>query len=340
VLPSWHRAWGKPLFTASIRATPSDFVVDEVLGIDFTGEGEHDYLKIRKTGANTHWVAERLARHAGARHVDVGYSGRKDRHAVSTQWFSVAARGTVDWTSYEDEGVEILDVCRHSRKLRRGTHRGNRFRIAMRPANLDASPREIDARFRQLASGGVPNYFGAQRFGRAAANLDLARRVFAGHRLNRNRQNLAVSAARSFLFNEILSARVAGHTWNRVLSGEIANLDGSGSVFRVDAADATIERRCAEMDIHPTGALYGTGDDGPGGAVAAIEVEAVSPHGDITEGLERRNVEASRRPLRLRIGDLDWQLEDDAFWLEFSLPKGGFATSVLREVASVVDRSG
>ena len=248
MLPNWHRASGEPLFTASIRAAPSDFVVDEVLGIEFSGGGEHDYLKIRKTGANTHWVAERLARHAGARNVDVGYSGRKDRHAVSTQWFSVAGRGTVDWASYGDDGVEILEVCRHSRKLRRGTHRGNRFRIALRSPGLDAAPREIDARLRQLASGGVPNYFGTQRFGRAAANLDLARRAFAGQRLSRNRQNLAVSAARSFLFNEILSARVAGQTWNKVLSGEVANLDGSGSVFRVDEPDATIERRCNEMD--------------------------------------------------------------------------------------------
>ena len=108
MLPDWHRALGEPLFSASIRESPSDFVVDEVLDVEFSGDGEHDYLKVRKTAANTHWVAERLARHAGARIVDVGYSGRKDRHAVSTQWFSVAARGAVDWTSYCDDGVEIL----------------------------------------------------------------------------------------------------------------------------------------------------------------------------------------------------------------------------------------
>jgi tRNA pseudouridine13 synthase len=332
VLPDWHHAWGEPLFPASIRRTPSDFLVDEQLEIEFSGDGEHDFLHIRKTSCNTGWVAGRLARHAGVRDADVGYSGRKDRHAVTTQWFSVPARDA-DWSSFAEDGVEILDVQRHRRKLRTGTHRSNRFRIALRSTGLSPHRSFIDERLQHIADGGVPNYFGPQRFGHDGGNLDLARHVFEGKRLSRNRRNIAVSAARSFLFNEILSSRVAAGSWNRILPGELANLDGSGSVFRVGDIDSDLERRCAEMDIHPSGVLFGTGDDGPGGAVAAIEYEAVSPHDELTGGLERLRVEASRRALRVRISDLDWQLEDDALWLEFTLPKGAFATSVLREIA-------
>jgi tRNA pseudouridine13 synthase len=333
VLPDWHYAWGEPPFPAKIRQSPSDFRVDEQLEIEFSGDGEHDYLQVRKTSCNTGWVAERLARHAGVRDGDVGYSGRKDRHAVTTQWFSVPVR-VADWTSFVEDGVEILDVRRHRRKLRLGAHRGNRFRITLRSTGLTEYQSFFDERLRQITVDGVPNYFGPQRFGHDGANLDLARQVIAGKRVNRNRRNIAVSAARSFLFNEILSSRVALESWNRILPGELANLDGSGSVFRVDDVDADLERRCAEMDIHPTGALFGTGEDNRTGAVAEIENEALSPHGELTEGLVRLKVAASRRALRVRISNLDWQFEDDVLWLDFSLPKGAFATSVLREIAN------
>jgi tRNA pseudouridine13 synthase len=333
VLPDWHRAWGEPLFTARIREAPSDFLVEEQLGIEFSGDGEHDYLHVRKSSANTDWVATRIARHAGARNVDVGYSGRKDRHAVTTQWFSVAVRGPVDWASFAEDGIEIFDVRRHRRKLRRGAHSGNRFRIALRSPGLESRVPDIGERLQRISRGGVPNYFGAQRFGRGAANLDLARRVFQGVRVSRNERNIAVSAARSLLFNEILSSRVAGETWNRILPGELANLDGSGSVFRVEEPDTTLERRCAEMDIHPTGALFGAGKDRATDTVADIECDAMSSHDEFTEGLARLNLEASRRALRLRVSDLDSRFENGALWLDFALPKGGFATTVLREIA-------
>jgi tRNA pseudouridine13 synthase len=337
VLPDWHRAWGEPLFTATIRETPSDFRVDEQFEVQFSGDGEHDYLKVRKTSANTSWVAERLAAHARVRSGDVGYSGRKDRHAVTTQWFSVPARNATAWDSFAEDGIEILNVSRHCRKLRRGVHRGNRFRIALRSSDFDSSMRFIDERLQRISREGVPNYFGPQRFGRGAANLGLARRIFEGKRLSRNKHNIAVSSARSFLFNEILSSRVVGGTWNRLLPGELANLDGSGSVFRVDEPDATLERRCTEMDIHPTGALFGTGRNQGSGAAGAVERDATAAHREFAAGLEALKIKASRRALRLRVSDLDWRSEDGALWLEFTLPKGGFATSVIREIAAVDD---
>lgn len=339
VLPYWHRAWGEPLFAALIRESPSDFLVEEQLGIAFSGDGEHDYLKVRKSSANTSWVASRLARHAGVRNMDVGYSGRKDRHAMTTQWFSVPRRNAADWRSFTEDDVEILDVRRHKRKLRRGAHRGNRFRIALRSPGLETSMQDIDERLQRIANDGVPNYFGVQRFGRGAANLDLARRVFAGKRVGRNERNIAVSAARSLLFNEILSSRVCAGTWNRILPGELVNLDGSGSFFRVEEPDTTLERRCAEMDVHPTGALHGSGGEVAQDVVATIERDAISSHAGFASGLDALGLESSRRALRLRVGELDWQLDDDGLWLDFTLPKGGFATSVIREIAAVDDQS-
>ena len=336
-LPEWARAHGAPLFAASIRDEPADFQVIEDLGFDLAGDGEHDFLWVEKVAANTDWVARQLARHAGVRAADVGYSGMKDRHAITRQWFSVPRHET-GWASFAAEGVTILYVRRHHRKLRRGAHAGNSFRIALRTPRAAALRQAAEERLARVADCGVPNYFGPQRFGRDGGNIDLARRLFSGARLKRDKRSIAISAARSFLFNEILSARVADGSWQQVLAGEVVNLDGSGSVFRADSVDETLERRAREMDIHPTATLWGLRSDNSRseisqGAIEALQRNATEAHTDLRTGLERLGAKASQRPLRLRVQNLSWAFEDDALWLEFRLPAGGFATSVLREIA-------
>ena len=338
VLPEWARAHGAPLFAAAIRSEPTDFRVVETLGFDLSGSGEHDYLWVEKVAANTDWVARQLARFAGVRPGDVGYAGMKDRHAITRQWFSVPARGRVDWKSFAAEGVTILDARRHDRKLRRGAHTGNVFRIALRSPNARAMRQAVAKRLASIAARGVPNYFGPQRFGRDGSNVDLARRLFAGARLKRDKRSIAISAARSFLFNEILSVRVVDGSWERILPGELVNLDGSGSVFRAEAIDATIERRAAELDIHPTATLWGLRSEISPGVIEKIEHDATAANADLRTGLERFGVKAAHRALRLRVQGLSWEIEDDALWLDFRLPPGAFATSVLREIADIQER--
>ena len=334
-LPDWARAHGAPLFPASIRNQPTDFQVTEHLGFDLSDSGEHDYLWVEKEAANTDWVARQLARHAGVRGSDIGYAGMKDRHAVTRQWFSVPRRGDTDWRAFVVAGVTVLDIRRHHRKLRRGAHDANTFRIALRAAEVGALRPHVEDRLARVAARGVPNYFGPQRFGREGGNLELARRLFAGARLKRDKRSIAISAARSFLFNEILSVRVVDGSWERILPGERVNLDGSGSVFQADLVDETIERRAAEMDIHATATLWGLRSEISPGAIEKLEREATDANADLRAGLERLGAKAGHRALRLRVADLSWDFEEDALWLEFRLPAGGFATSVLREVASV-----
>ena len=333
-LPEWAHAHGTPLFAASIRGEPADFQVIEDLGFDLAGDGEHDFLGVEKVAANTDWVARQLARHAGVRAADVGYSGMKDRHAITRQWFSVPRRES-GWASFAAEGVTILDVRRHHRKLRRGAHSGNSFRIALRTPRAAALRQAAEERLACVADCGVPNYFGPQRFGRDGGNIDLARRLFSGARLKRDKRSIAISAARSFLFNEILSARVADGSWQQVLPGEVVNLDGSGSVFRADSVDETLERRAREMDIHPTATLWGLRSEISGEVIETLERNATDVHADLRTGLERLSVKAAHRPLRMRVADLSWEIENDALWLEFTLPPGAFATAVLREIATL-----
>ena len=333
---SWPRASGEPLFQARIRRSPADFQVDEELGFEPDGTGEHEFLRIEKTGANTAWLARQLARHAGVRVADVGFAGLKDRHAVTTQWFSVPRRGdAVAWTAFECEGVRLLRCDRHTRKLRRGAHRGNRFRIALRGDIAEDARSNVETRLTDIARHGVPNYFGAQRFGRDGSNLGLAKRLFAGERLRRDKRSLAISAARSFLFNEILAVRVEAGSWNRILPGEIANLDGSGSVFAVDEVDADLERRCVDMDIHPTASLYGAGAVAADNEVARVETGVFDRNPELRAGLEQVGARLAHRPLRLKVSDLEWEFGPGALWLTFSLARGGYATTVLYELAEI-----
>ena len=298
------------MLSARIRATTNEFQVTELLDIEFSGDGEHDWLWVEKTGANTTWVAEQLARRAGVPPRDAGYSGLKDRHAVTRQWFSIrraSGEGT-DWTSLDIEGVKVIDVRRHYRKLKRGAHSGNAFRIAVRGDRIQDNEVDICERLALIAAKGVPNYFGEQRFGRNGSNVELGEAVLAGKRLSRPKRSIGISALRSLDFNNQLSERVERGTWNELEPGDTANLDGSGSVFTVDEVTVELEQRCAAMDVHPAGSL---------------------------PAIESLRVDASWRPLRTRVRDLHWAFADDALWLEFSLPRGSFATAVLREIVLI-----
>ena len=332
-LPQWSAAYGRLSLSAQIRRQPADFEVTEQLSYVPDGAGEHEYLWVEKEGANTNWVAEQLARFCGINARDVGFAGMKDRHALTRQWFSVCQRNAVRWDEFAAEGVRILSCERHSRKLRRGAHTANAFRIALRAEDLQAHAGELDDRLAQIAAQGVPNYYGEQRFGRGGGNLDLCRSMFAGRKLPRAKRSIALSTARSLLFNAILDSRVRSGSWNTILPGELANLDGSGSVFAVDTVTAELAARCAAFDIHPSGTLWGDGSPASAGEVAALETAVVAQHADIADALVATRMRSASRALRLRVSALQWQFAPEVLWLEFSLPSGGFATAVLREIA-------
>lgn len=334
-LPDWPRAWGEPPVAALLRATPADFFVEEQLGFEPSGSGEHVWLWVEKENLNTVDAAQRLARFAGLRERDVSYAGLKDRNAVTRQWFSLHLLGrTPDWAAWNDPSLRLLRIERHDKKLRRGAHRGNRFDIVLRDVRGDA-----DALLRRLAlvgARGVPNYFGEQRFGRAGRNLELARRWIAHGRprLQRQQLSLNLSTLRSFLFNELLAARVLADDWCRPRPGEVFALHGSGSVFRADV-DAALLARIDSGDVHLSGPLPGRAvQPAPLDDVAALERNCLAPHADLVDALTASGVDAARRSLRvIPSGWQCMQEGDDAWRLRFDLPKGCFATGVVRELA-------
>lgn len=329
-----------PAASAALKHRPEDFVVEEDCAIERSGEGEHLWCEIEKRDLSTQDAVQRLSRAAGVHPRDIGYAGLKDRHAVTRQWISLKWPVRSDAPDFAGiEGLTVLRCERHSRKLKRGAHRGNRFTIRLR--GLDGDDGDLDADLARVAREGVPNYFGAQRFGRDGRNLALAHKLFAGARLSRNRRGFALSAARSLVFNAVLDARVRDASWNRLIEGEAVMLDGSHSMFALadTAEDAqSLQRRLDTFDIHPSGPLPGRGDaDVLAGAAHALEDRVQADYADLIAGLERCGVDAARRALRLPVRDLEWRREADDLVLSFWLPPGAFATTVLREIVTTAD---
>jgi tRNA pseudouridine13 synthase len=328
-------AHGGPPLRGRMRASAEDFEVDEVLGFSADGHGEHALLRIEKRDANTEWVAQQLARAAGVAPMSVGYSGLKDRHAVTRQTFSVhlPGRPDPDWHALDIEGVRFLEVSRHSRKLKRGVHRSNRFRIRL--CEIEGDRQAAELRFAALARDGVPNYFGEQRFGRNGENLRGAHALFAGQRMGRSQRGFALSAARSWLFNRVLAKRVADASWNQPLSGEVWMLCGTHSIFGPQRVDEELRERLARGDIDPTGPLWGRGELRSEAEVAAIETEVAQSEAALAEGLCNNDLRQERRSLRLQPIEFghEW-LPDGSLVLSFALPSGTFATSVLREICA------
>ncbi|MEI7038149.1 tRNA pseudouridine(13) synthase TruD [Fulvimonas yonginensis] len=330
-LPHAH---GGPPLTARLRAVPEDFQVEEILGYEADGHGEHALLWVEKRGATTDWVARELARFAGVPPVAVGYAGLKDRHAVTRQAFTVqlAGKPDPDWSVFPHPEVKVLAATRHGRKLKRGALRGNRFVLVLREAAGDraAAERVLEA----TRARGVPNYFGEQRFGREGGNLAQARAMFAGRRVDRDTRGFLLSAARSHLFNGVLAARVERGAWDTPLDGEVWSLAGSRSWFGPEPFGATLAERLAQGDIHPSGPLWGEGEPPTTGAAGALEREVATRDGDLAQGLAAARLEQERRPLRLLPRHLRWRwLADDALELNFELPAGAYATVVVRELA-------
>lgn len=331
-LPDWPRAGGPPVGRAAMKAVTGDFIVEEVLGFEPSGDGPHHYLYIEKTGCNTPWVASRLARHAGVAVSAVGYAGLKDRHARTRQWFSVPLHETrpTDWSGFSAEGVRLLEVTRNRRKLRRGALRCNRFRIRL--TGVEAPPQALEERLARIAVWGVPNYFGAQRFGRDGGNLALARRLFAGERLRRREREFALSAARALIFNDVLARRVAEGTWDRLVAGDVLILDGRGSVFPSGTDDASLAVRIDAGELHPTGPLWGRGGPQAEGEAGELESAVAAARPEYAEGLEAAGARMARRSLRLVPRDLRPELAPGCLLLEFALPAGEYATTVVREL--------
>src|SRR5450631_1643971 len=331
------RAHGAPLPPAELKAHPEDFYVEEQLSFEPSDSGAHWLLRVEKRTANTRWVAAEIGRLAGVPGGDVGYAGLKDRHAVAVQWFSVPklAATAEFWLHVRTPEFKVLEARANSRKLRRGALSGNRFRIRLRQATW--SREQLDLKLEALRAHGAPNYFGPQRFGREGYNLDRVAVWLQSAAAPRGRaeRSFALSAARSLLFNAVLARRVESGDWSQLSPGDIASLDGTGSHFKVGAVDDDVRQRLASFDVHPSGPLWGRGDLPSEGQARRHETEAAEAFKDVADLLVAENLAQERRSLRCAVRDLVVEADSGTITLGFTLGRGQFATSVLREICEL-----
>ncbi|HLO93205.1 MAG TPA: tRNA pseudouridine(13) synthase TruD [Burkholderiaceae bacterium] len=311
-LPQWPNAYPASGASATLKRFNEDFLVTELPLQLPSGAGEHLWLDVEKNGANTAFVAQQLAEAAGVKDWDVGYAGLKDRYAVTRQWFSIyLPKGeTPDLTQLQHPEFKVLSQSRHVKKLRPGDLLGNRFRIVLR--DVDGDRDAIEANLKAIASQGVPNYFGAQRFGHDGGNVEQGRAMLAREIRVRNpkKKGLYLSAVRSFVFNEVLALRIQQGIWGQALPGDV--MDEAG---------------------RPTGPLWGRGRVSTTEQAQALEMGVAERHAGLCDGMEHAGLDQERRALVASPQDLSWEWpQADQLVLTFSLPAGNYATSVLNEI--------
>ncbi len=333
---------GKPESTGLLRSKMTDFKVFEQLPFTPCGEGEHLYVYIRKTGANTLFVARELAKYFQVKEQLVSYAGLKDRFAVTEQWFGVHVPGKKEYNLHDltIEGVEVLSYQRHNKKLRTGALTGNRFEITLREVT---ALKALSIRWQSIVAQGVPNYFGEQRFGIEGGNIERALSLFSGQKVkDKKKRGMYLSAARSYIFNNVIHQRIEQGCFDKVAIGDVMMLSGSQSVFHLDKLDDSITARYIEKDIDITAPMWGAGELMTTGAALALEQKVADEHQDLCQGLPRFGLKQERRRIRLTITDTDIEVlpEQDGtntVKVSFFLSAGCYATTILRELVNYQD---
>ncbi|MPV86552.1 tRNA pseudouridine(13) synthase TruD [Ostreibacterium oceani] len=323
------------LASAQFKSIPADFVVDEQLDWQWRGTGEHIFLNIQKTNSNTLWVAKQLAKFYQVPIKDIGYSGLKDRHAVTTQYFSVRLPGVKPGayalpTSTEfTVGHHVL----HDKKLKRGQHRGNTFCIRLR--HVVGNRALIEERLAYLTQQGMPNFFDSQRFGHDAQNLIRVTDWVNGHAniAKRTEKSLLISALRAAIFNAQLAMRVKQGSWNQAMPNDTMCLAGSHSFFQIDQPDDVISKRLQSHDIHPAGVLPGK--------ETALNSAWFADDGypferdKLQDFMNKNNLSEQYRAFRVSVKNLSWQWEGEDCCLQFSLPNGAYASAVIKQIFAI-----
>jgi tRNA pseudouridine13 synthase len=327
----------QPLGDAQLKVQPEYFQVCEKLSFEPSGEGEHDYLYIQKTGLTTQQLAKQLSRFADIPLRDISWAGMKDKQAVTQQWFSVLRkpRQQYPWQELHTDQCRVLVSTRHGKKLRRGQIQNNEFIITLMHEGLSES--KLEQRLSELRTQGFPNYFGPQRFGANEGNLQATRDWAQGKlkKPKRFEKNLYLSVARSWLFNLVLQKRVRQQTWDQLQPGDIAMMDFNRSVFAVEQMDDDLMERLRAGKIHPTGPLAGSKGMQAEGEIARLEESVFSTEPELMDLLARYDMQRDRRPLRVIPVALTLDYFDShKFTLSFALRSGAYATSLIREIVS------
>jgi tRNA pseudouridine13 synthase len=340
-----------PLWTADlpgiggrIKEQPEDFEVEEVPAYAPSGQGEFLYLWVEKRDLGAQYFVRQVARRLGVPAGEVGTAGLKDRRAVTRQMVSVPARAEGQLDQLAGDGIRLLQVSRHGNKLRPGHLHGNRFRVLVRGTDQSAAE-HLDPLLERLRRGGLPNFYGPQRFGHdnqtARLGLAMLRKepipaAPDGRRpdvRNPFLRKLALSAAQSAVFNEYLGARLRDGLLRTVLTGDVMAKWPFGGMFV--AEDLPVEQaRFERRETVSAGPIFGRKMFPAGPPAAEREAVALTGFGlgrDSFAGFGKL-LQGTRRYNLVYIDDLSADWKPDGVQLTFTLPAGSYATILLREI--------
>ncbi|MHC4661287.1 MAG: tRNA pseudouridine(13) synthase TruD [Planctomycetota bacterium] len=321
----------KPALGGRIRSRPEDFIVEEIPAYEFAGKGDHVFFLVEKKNVTTFDAMDLISQSLGRRQRDIGNAGLKDKFAVTRQWMSLEHASEDEIRSLDFQDLKILEVTRHTNKLKKGHLLGNRFSVAITEIeNLDEAA--LEECLREIGARGMPNYFGEQRLGENDRNVESGRNIVTGKwrgPSSKNTRKMLISAYRSGLFNSVLARRIG--TYDRLLPGDLAFIHGKGAVFPVENPEELEERRAA-FEISPSGPEAGFGGVTPAGEPGEIEKEILGAENVPENRWKELKMKASRRPFRVPVKELSWKKTERGIELSFTLPRGAFATSLLREI--------
>jgi tRNA pseudouridine13 synthase len=317
-----------------IRDQPQDFQVEEVPAYAPEGRGEHLFVRFRKTDLNTPDAVRRIAEALGVDAREAGWAGLKDRRAVTVQWASFHRGDAAAALALDLPGIEVLDALGHPHKIRTGHLRSNRFLIRIRGAreHLATAGQVLE----RLALHGAPNYYGEQRFGHDRNNLARARAWLLEQGpppRDRFQRKLLASTLQSEIFNQWLAARVREGAFERPVPGDLMRKEDSGGLFVAhDLAEAT--ERMQRWEISPTGPMMGAKMRWPEADAERIERVLCERWGLDEERLSRLRtlLPGTRRVARVRPADVQLDAYSEGIEVAFTLPKGAYATVILREL--------
>jgi tRNA pseudouridine13 synthase len=322
-----------------LKTEPADFEVEEVPAYTPSGEGEHLFLWIEKRDVSAELLQTHLAKRLKIRRGDIGVAGLKDRRAVTRQFVSVPENCAERLPEVETDAIHVLDSQRHTNKLKTGHLRGNRFAILVRDVSDDALEKAI-AIAKPIEQQGFPNYFGDQRFGYQGQTLELGFDLLTGRKKPRDLTSsrrkfllrLSISAVQSVLFNEVLAERIKDGFLQTVLPGDVMQVVQTGGKFVVEDLESE-QSRFESGEIVPTGPMFGPKMHVPLSDAGEREQRVLDRREIVIEQFERfpRVASGTRRPLVISVEELSIEQQDDGLRFRFTLPKGTYATMLLRE---------
>ncbi len=333
---------GFPPVAATFDKDADSFVVDEVPAYPPSGDGEHVMMRIQKRNCTTPEAVDRVARALGASPKATGWAGLKDKDSTATQWISIQTKLEVDPSTLELDGVRVLEAAPHRHKLRPGHLKGNRFSLLLQTSSGNGA-KQVEHVLQRLQAVGVPNYFGTQRFGNNIRSLERALAWISGlsrpPRQSRHR-SWDLSVVQSAIFNRVVADRVRRESLDAALPGDVMKkLDTGGLFVAEEGSDALL--RAKAWEISATGPMFGAKMMEAEGAVAAQEEACLSDLGlSPANFAQLRSAGAgTRRTLRAAITDLCVETVEGGLKLSFHLPKGAYATGVVRELLKTQESS-